>query len=409
MPASRKRTHSLSDVPDSVPSKSLKLAHSPQVSKKTFSYSRPQLNLKILAATILYISFEHFDHWPVPLVKAYANDSFGPRSWVDHPACQLLVQNLSLVHDVASTESQGASFQRDARIVAKFYDRSVKSEPSNSSSQSPVRKRNRGSLNLSSIGSQSAMNAPNLGQPRPRSLSLSSNDTHISTKPTKEAAPVAAKSGKESDSGDEEVAVSTKVNKKAEADGSSSSSGEEDEVEVATQSQDVDKGKKTSPLAKDKGRKANFKPTYPVVQQNLKFVRIRQRYFGDNLEAAYSAVHSSLNERLDVKTKQNSGLLQTLPKFTSIPPVRTLITANLEKWLQSPALAGLARSLFSRTVKMMKNLNPPLPADLAAIDNILSMRLKANQVRFISVTRIITHTFLQIFTQSLKLFFLLFF
>jgi integrator complex subunit 1 len=52
----------------------------------------------------------------------------------------------------------------------------------------------------------------------------------------------------------------------------------------------------------------------------------------------------------------------------------------LEKWLQSPALSGLARSLFSQTVSLMKNSDPPLTADLDSIDNILSMRLKANQL-----------------------------
>jgi integrator complex subunit 1 len=66
--------------------------------------------------------------------------------------------------------------------------------------------------------------------------------------------------------------------------------------------------------------------------------------------------------------------------FVSIPKVRSLIASNLSKWLQSPALAGLARTLFSATVNHMKHEDPPLPDDLLAIDSILAMRLKANQL-----------------------------
>jgi integrator complex subunit 1 len=57
-----------------------------------------------------------------------------------------------------------------------------------------------------------------------------------------------------------------------------------------------------------------------------------------------------------------------------------MVAENLEKWLQSPALAGLARNLFASTVQNMKNIDPPLEADLRAVDSILDMRLKANQV-----------------------------
>jgi len=70
-----------------------------------------------------------------------------------------------------------------------------------------------------------------------------------------------------------------------------------------------------------------------------------------------------------------------LPSFTAIPAVRRLIADNLERWLQSPALAGLARALFSATVSQMRNVDPPLVEDLRALDSILGMKLKANQVR----------------------------
>jgi integrator complex subunit 1 len=390
-PGSRKRAASISDPPESMASKSLKLAHSPQVgSKRTFSYSRPQMNVRTLAATILYISFEHFDHWPVPLVKAYAEDCFGPRTWVDEPACQLLVQNLALSHSADPTEpEEDLEKEVDALAVAEFYRR--REETSDAPTASPVRQRGRGSI--SSLASQiSILGAPQL-TPRSRSMSSGSIDIpppRISPQPLispviqATASSATTKDGEDSDSGDEEeVALSMAKTKKLDEDGSSSSSGEDDDEEVvvaANKSIDEDSIPRSSPTSMDVDVPPSFKPTYPVSQQNVNFKRIRHRYFGLNLEHAHLAISSSLNERLDVKSKQNSGLLQTLPSFASIPPVRSLITANLEKWLQSPALAGLARGLFSTTVGMMKNVDPPLPADLEAINNILSMRLKANQV-----------------------------
>jgi hypothetical protein len=394
-PAGRKRAGSFGDVvPESTASKTLKLVHSPQVSKRTFSYSKPQFNVKIVAATILYTAFEHLDHWPVLLVKAYAEDCFGPRSWVDEPACQLLVENLALSHgggggDHATAEDDDEEKAADALMVAEFYRMQETPDAPASNQGSPVRQRQRGSM--SSISSQISLPAPPPPlTARSRATSIGSVDIPI-PKPIKAVNNSASTNGEghDSDSGDdEEVEISPKADKKSEDDGgSSSSSGEEDEeVVVPTKSFDGEDTSKSSPSSKVPSSTSSKKPgqqtlTYPVVQENLNLIRIRQRYFGLNLEYAHLAVSSSLSDRLDVKSKQNSGLLQTLPSFTSIPSVRSLITGNLEKWLQSPALSGLARSLFSRTVNMMKKVDPPLPADLEAIDNILSMRLKANQVR----------------------------
>ena len=91
-------------------------------------------------------------------------------------------------------------------------------------------------------------------------------------------------------------------------------------------------------------------------------------------------IGSALSARLGEKVKQNSRLLSTLPAFTRIPRVRSLAASQLEKWLQSPALSGLARKLFSTTVGRIENVDPPLPEDISAIQSILSMSLKANQV-----------------------------
>ena len=187
--------------------------------------------------------------------------------------------------------------------------------------------------------------------------------------------------GDESDYGQEdEEALTTTIVKSAQDDGGSSSLGEEDEevvISAKSFSGDDNSLARSSPVSKTSELPPRLEP---IAQESLIFERARQRYFGINLEHVHCAISASLKKRLDIKNNQNSGLLQALPRFAGIPEVRRLITANLEKWLQSPALAGLARSHFAQTMSMMKNTDPPLPADLDAIDNILSMRLKANQL-----------------------------
>jgi hypothetical protein len=48
-------------------------------------------------------------------------------------------------------------------------------------------------------------------------------------------------------------------------------------------------------------------------------------------------------------------------------------------------LAQLARELFSQIVRQLRNVEPLLPDDAEAIDNILQMNLKANQVSVLKV------------------------
>jgi hypothetical protein len=456
-PLGRKRTHSISEpMPlETASSKSLKLAHSPNVSKRIFSFaSKPQFNVKPLAGAILFAAFEYIDHWPTPLIKAYADDCFGTRSWVDEPSCQLLVLNLAMAHNGKSCNSADSNAlakeidevtQRtaDALIVAEFFRMNAHSpslEDHRSIQNSPVNDRRRESM--SSTASIPSFAVPALTHSRSMSMELDIPDEMASSETT--AAPTDVANGigskemdtpsksavrkgsiedsppkkrqrtattpttpppqreEDSDSGeDDEIdLVNSGSGELARSeshgdDGSSSSSGEEDEEVVATtKSLDENRllqnsspkkstsNKSSSPANSNNGHSSwdATKLSYPVLQQRLNLERVRQRYFGVNLEYAHDAISASLSERLDVKSKQNSGLLQSLPSFTSVPSIRTLIAANLEKWLQSPALSGLARSLFSKTVKSMKHVDPPLPADLQAIDNILGMRLKANQV-----------------------------
>ena len=107
------------------------------------------------------------------------------------------------------------------------------------------------------------------------------------------------------------------------------------------------------------------------------------RFSGANRILAHEMITSSLSNRLSEKVKQNSSLLTNLPGFTIVPQVRALVASQLEKWLQSPALSGLARKLFSRLVGALENVDPPRPEDVSAIKSILSMSLKANQVRIL--------------------------
>jgi len=403
-----------------VPAGRLKLggaASGPSTDAIFRSAKTPTLSIPVMAATILFVAFEHVDHWPAPLVKAYADDCFGPRAWVDDPACQLLVQNLQLVHN----DSSGASCDKetpddpnraaDAKAVMEAYldfektsaeleasggDASVNGNqnvaqgvPTPLDSQQA---RRRGSL--SSTGSFPSIQ---------RQKSNSGVEDDFSVSSSRKSSENQIEMDDDSDSGDEvgEEMVVTSVQTASDSskkfpesqrtkpppksdDGNSSSSGEEEDEEVAhlAAKTDVSLQSQGSQTKTDGTKSPIFrKGLYPLVQSRLNLVRVRQRYFGLNRDSACESVAQSLSDRLDVKSKQNSGLLQCLPSFTGIPVVRQLIAENLEKWLQSPALAGLARTLFSSTVNHMKNSDPPLEADLRAIDCILSMRLKANQVR----------------------------
>ena len=389
---SRKRTSSMDGVVGEVhpPSKSMKLSHLPHMVKRSAVYTgRPQMNVKLLAATILFVAFEHLDHWPAVFVSAYSDDCFGPRAWVDETFCRCFVENLALVHSIDVSSDGDASMidvesNADALVVAEFYEicnYTTEALPVNGAGESPPNKR--GSLSSNGSGSSNAMRPAQ----RPRSASSDSVDMidQASTPPT----AIGSKTvdyGEESDSGEEEevVALTTSVPLSVSKDDgdSSSSGGDGEEVMMSAKSYSEDENGRegVSPASPVNEEPPKLQPTYPIEQRLLNFAQVRQRYFGVNLASAQREIARSLQRRLDLKSKQNSGLLQTLPLFAGVPEVRRLITANLEKWLQSPALAGLARNLFAHTVSLFRNADPPLPADLEAIDNILSMKLKANQL-----------------------------
>lgn len=382
-----------------VSNKSLKSVHgqSPMVGKRAQNYAtKPQMNIKVVAATILYVAMEPLDHWPVPLVEVYAEDCFGPRIWVDDPACRTLVENLSLIHrDDDNICENSTEPEADGSKVAEFYRNEKEKLKNNFYPQ-------QGSMTSSLSCTPRTSPAPAIGDipARKRSESVGSEISYSPASKIKtslQAKTIATSflrsknDGDTSDSGDEEeIAITGSFSKPSNGDdGSSSSSGEDEDICVMNRrslkaqremSSNALQSAADKSLSPSEPPPPGIKLTYPLQQQKLNFSRVRQRYFGQNLELSYVAVSEKLMERLDTKSKQNSGLLQCLPYFASIPCVRAIITANLEKWLQSPALSGLARSLFSKTVNSMKNVDPPLPADLEALDNILRMRLKANQL-----------------------------
>lgn len=388
IPGTRKRSLSLVGEPERAANKIMKLTHSPVPAPRHLTHKatdvgkqrKPSWNVQAMAAAILYTAFQHLDHWPAPLTKAFADDCFGPRLWVDDRRCQLLVENLALAYSAEPLQA-GDQQLRDASMVADAYRRFEQILPEESVDDSEFsfpRMPHRGSM--SSTGSAKMQRS-------------ASSDSLVEGSISRQQSLENNKD--DSDSGDEEECILNAAVSDVVKRDDDSSSGEEDEEVVVTSKSN---GKDQMDIVSENGVSApssaangtnqemevesspKVEALYPIMQSTLDLTRVRQRFFGENLNYAHDSICSSLLDRLDVKSKQNSGLLQSLPWFTSIPGVRFLIATSLEKWLQSPALAGLARTLFSSTVGQIKNVDPPLEEDLKTIDCVLAMKLKANQV-----------------------------
>jgi integrator complex subunit 1 len=374
--AGRKRTLSFSNSEPT--SKLPKLLHSPvptpsarivDLAHQPQRISQPNLPIAVLAATILYTAFRHLDHWPAPLVKAYAEDMFGPRAWVDDPRCKWLVQNLALVH----SEDEVAivsSLTVDASLVTESYRYFTVDMP-------PPPPPQGGDYAIAANADRSESLSSDVVSVMDEALERGRSDDsngHGSS-------PNEVEDGNDSDSGDEDEHImdAAAMDMGKDDSGDSSSSGEDGEEVVLTNNSRRKIGARM-PLLNERGYSTTHNLMYPLGLVNLNLQHVRQRFFGTNREFAQDQIASALEKRLDTKSKQNSGLLQRLPDLLTIPQVRMTIANNLTKWLQSPALAGLARALFAATVDHMKNVDPPLPDDLRAIDTILAMKLKANQL-----------------------------
>jgi len=360
------------------------------------------------AATVLYTVFAHLDHWPAELVKAYADDCFGPRLWVDNEDCELLVQNLMLVHSAASSDgmeklesAEIVSKSEEAQKFADYYtylvNKAVDGDDNDDDKSS--------SSSGSDSGEEECLVEVNAG-----TVSAVANPV-----PDKAVADDASSSSGDSDSGDEEVLVDESgtagggppANPAAMAlaalshyQGTSSEpqlAGENHDgnlspkSEAAPDADDVSMADVSSVVvtsvsieaAPPNAASASLLPPVNFPSQEgkaLDLSPIRRRYIGAAISLAHEAIGNALEQRLNAKVKQNSSLLSTLPSFIAVSQVRRLSAGYLERWLQSPAISGLARPLFVALVQAMQRVEPPLRDDLKAIDCILSMKLKANQI-----------------------------
>lgn len=286
------------------------------------------VNFSVLAAVIFQTTFRYMRHWPAIFMKLYAEDCFGPRIWVDDERCRIFVQNLA-----ASVNSKDLEDYASSAFVKSFdsflNDVSIlQNQDIDSDSDSGDE------VELEGGTSKVVLNRP-----------IPSSRTNSSMRESDE----------------------------------SSSSGEEESVDGDVIMEGV------SP--KNKSRALNYENLEHLREELAPwwksdvFIReeVRNRYFGTNRSLVYNFVGRALSNRLEEKVKQNSNLLAALPAFVSISQVRRLSAGQLEKWLQSPALSGLARKLFTAVVTSIENIDPPRSDDVFTIKSILSMKLKANQ------------------------------
>lgn len=361
--AGRKRSLSISEKKISV--------LSPVPSRtKSHELKTPKFDVPVFAATALFSVFRWLDHWPAPLIQAYADDCFGPRNWVDKPQCAKLVENLALVHSLSRKVS--VESYKDAGVMAQSYN--LLSNP----------------FHWSDSGESDSLK-------RRAELKRGNSETSWGSVNNK-AKRAKQEKGKESDSGKEESDIQLSI---SDLSGKTFDGYSTDEKSSSKKRKHREHDEEPNSLSKkSNGGSENASQAllpessspietqmigYPISQKTLNVESVRHRYVGPNYELAHNIIAACLAERVDIKSKHNSGLLQCLPSFTSIPGVRVVVASCLEKWLQSPALAGLARKLLAATVKDMRNVDPPLEEDLQAIDSILGMKLKTNQVRTLAL------------------------
>eukprot|EP00581_Thalassiosira_minuscula_P003929 CAMPEP_0183747604 /NCGR_PEP_ID=MMETSP0737-20130205/67347_1 /TAXON_ID=385413 /ORGANISM="Thalassiosira miniscula, Strain CCMP1093" /LENGTH=2129 /DNA_ID=CAMNT_0025983317 /DNA_START=37 /DNA_END=6424 /DNA_ORIENTATION=+ len=305
-------------------------------------------HIPVFAATILYSVFQHAEHWPVQIMKAFAEDSFGPRLWVDDERCKAFVSNLEI--SLKMQEMDDKIDQKSTASVAESVETYFASLLA------------RASLANKPAGTPAANNKVfNGAGPTPSSSSSQQQAKVLSTKEKR------------------------KQTKKSSADtSSSSSSGEEEVLESETVSSSaISAPPQRSPSTG--GAAAASASTLRLLFYTDSIIpnkkpTVRPRYHMQSRVLAFKVVSDAFQDRLNSKSKQNYRLLQILPTFLSIPRVRCVASQHLERWLQSPALAGPARNIFARVVQELRCVEPPLQADLELIGNILKLNLKANQL-----------------------------
>lgn len=305
------------------------------------------------------------------ILLRFAEDCFGSRIWVDDERCHLFVQNLMLVceHDTSSNKSEDIVTSEDVDKYLKFCN--------------------------TFLGDIDENCTPEKSPHQPAHIDTMKRKVRtISTDATKLVNAVVDPEGDEENALNDASGSSQSRKRKRANDGDMTSMSGEDaskiQISMMTNSSQTSLGNKND--LEPGNQTLNISPT--VSQSNstiqasdwwcakrINLSKVQTRFSYANKILANTMIGEALSQRLDVKVKQNSSLLSTLPNFISVPVVRKLASSHLEKWLQSPALSGLARKLFSHVVSGIQNVDPPLQEDVTTIKNILSMKLKANQVR----------------------------
>ena len=354
-----------------------------QTSFNTLSKGLDLFNTQLFAAVVLFASFRFVDQWPSLFVEAFAEDLFGARSWVDDERCSEFVSNIRLLLQNETNEIILPGTLEQATVLSSTFEKGISG------------------IDLSSKSLEHNHTA---------------NET-ISKKEKRQPKTIEEKfSSDESDSGDEEVvelfsssvrnlppAKSAKINepKNVEASLALSKSGDEkvmEEIKVREINGNDGNSEGMQKVAETKNITSTFDvgtKIQTIVEGNLPMKRIyavnlqsishiRKRYIGPNRSLSLKLIEGALLKRLQSQTKQsNTKLLSCLTNFLqALPRVRLIVAQNLEAWLHSPALADLARTLFTNLVESLENTDPPLPEDLNVISLVLSFKVKSIQVSY---------------------------
>jgi integrator complex subunit 1 len=403
----RKRAFSSSSADDSLlmtPNKSMKMTKSPmQHGKDIFKLSAlnvptipvlgvqgipssPDTNFSVLAAVIFYSVLRYVDQWPSIFLKLFAEDSFGPRIWADDERCQQFVKNLTLTLE-SSSKLTSVDVDVDADSFVSSFDSFIREDVAiqNGIENGNGSDSDSGDEEFVFEGATGGLPLPNNKLAGVPVTNAQTNDDSSSSGEELSSDEIVISVTSSSKNGNGEPRLKTVQD---DAESESNVSAIQSHPLPCLDSNDKSQNR-FSPIPSQSSQsqisQENVRPWWKC--ESVVTNQVCNRYFGHNKDIAFEMVGVALSLRLGEKVKQNSSLLATLPFFTRIPRVRSLATMQLEKWLQSPALSGLARKLFSTIVGRIENADPPLPEDISAIQSILSMSLKANQVRSFHLNR----------------------
>lgn len=328
----------------------------------------------------------------VRYLHSFAEDSFGQRLWVDDARCQLLVQNLSLALQKQSNQNepplQNIINSKEAdeflRHFNTFYGDSddencAKDNPPHHAAHSSLLNRKVRSTSIDASKLIKARDAAETEEEEPHQVVITGNFPHKQHRQHKQKKRSNNHHGASSSSGEEEVEeemMSSTTSIPAMMD----AIGTLPRFEFHSKPKEESKVVKQVQSTTERSNRNTLPSKWWCPEKAIR-TKVCQRFFFTNMDVANKMVGDALSQRLELKVRQNSSLLSTLPDFVPNPTVRKLASSHLEKWLQSPALSGLARKLFSSLVNNLQYVDPPLKEDVDTIENILSMKLKSNQVR----------------------------